>query len=485
VTGTGGRVYVVLAAGRSVRMKSALPKVLHKVAGRPILDRVLDVAEALAAEETGWRTVVVVGAGREDVVPHLARTAPRAAIVVQDPPRGTGDAVRAAVAEFGDAETVVVVPGDAPLLKARTVLQLVAHLRLDAGTSMAFLTARLPEPGLYGRVVRDREGGFVRIVEEKDATADEKSISEVNAGAYAFDRTFLEAVLPTLSDQNASGEYYLTDVLGYCVTHGRNVASVTAEDPNEVLGINSRSDHARVEGILRRQAAEAAMSVGVTLVRPETITLDETVRLSPDVVLEPFVTLLGDTRVDEGTTIGQGTVVRDSVFGRNVTVKPYCVIESARVGNGAIVGPFARLREGTELADDVHVGNFVETKKARLEKGVRANHLTYLGDTTIGERTNVGAGVITCNYDGFTKHRTTIGKDVFVGSDSQLVAPVTVGDGAVIAAGTTVTEDVPENALTLSRTPQKNIEKGGAIYRERKTKPPEKKETKEKGRSDS
>jgi bifunctional UDP-N-acetylglucosamine pyrophosphorylase/glucosamine-1-phosphate N-acetyltransferase len=210
------------------------------------------------------------------------------------------------------------------------------------------------------------------------------------------------------------------------------------------------------------------MRAGTTILRPETVTLDETVVLEADTVLEPFVTLLGKTRIGTGTVIGQGTVVKDSVFGKNVTVRPYCVIESAVVGDGAVVGPFARLREGTDLAEGVHVGNFVETKKAVLKKGVKANHLTYLGDTEIGERTNVGAGVITCNYDGFAKHRTTIGKDVFVGSDSQLVAPITIGDGAIIAAGTTVTEDVPRDALALAREPQKNLPEGGAKYRERK-----------------
>jgi bifunctional UDP-N-acetylglucosamine pyrophosphorylase/glucosamine-1-phosphate N-acetyltransferase len=233
--------------------------------------------------------------------------------------------------------------------------------------------------------------------------------------------------------------------------------------------VNSRADLARVDALLRRRAAEAAMAAGATLRRPETITLDETVVLEPDTVLEPFVTLLGTTRVGAGSTIGQGAVVRDSDFGRNVTVRPYSVIESARVGSGAVVGPFARLREGTDLHEGVHVGNFVETKKAVLKAGVKANHLTYLGDTEIGEKTNVGAGVITCNYDGFSKHRTTIGRNVFVGSDVQLVAPVTVGDGAVIAAGTTVTKDVPADALALARSPQENLPDAGAKYRERKS----------------
>ena len=233
--------------------------------------------------------------------------------------------------------------------------------------------------------------------------------------------------------------------------------------------MNSRADLAAVERILRDRKASEAMRTGTTILRPETVTLDDTVVLESDTVLEPFMTLLGKTRVGSGTVIGQGTVVKDSVFGKNVTVMPYCVIESAVIGDGASVGPFARLREGTDLAEGVHIGNFVETKKAVLKKGVKANHLTYLGDTEIGERTNVGAGVITCNYDGFAKNRTTIGRDVFVGSDVQLVAPVTIGDGAIIAAGTTVTEDVEKDALALSRVPQKNLPEGGARYREKKS----------------
>jgi bifunctional UDP-N-acetylglucosamine pyrophosphorylase/glucosamine-1-phosphate N-acetyltransferase len=232
--------------------------------------------------------------------------------------------------------------------------------------------------------------------------------------------------------------------------------------------VNSRADLARVDTLLRRRNADAAMAAGATLVRPETITLDDGVVLAQDTTIEPFVSLLGKTRVGKGTVVGQGSIVKDSTLGANVTVKAYCVIEAAVVASGAVVGPFARLREGTDLGVGVHVGNFVETKKAKLHAGVKANHLTYLGDTEIGARTNVGAGVITCNYDGFAKHTTTIGQDVFVGSDSQLVAPVTVGDGAVIAAGTTVTGDVPKDALALARAPQTNLEGGGAKYRERK-----------------
>ena len=461
-----GTVVVVLAAGRGVRMRSALPKVLHPAAGRPLLARVLANAAPLLGKD-GASLVVVAGPGREGVETCVRGQASDATLLLQEPARGTGDAVRVASSAFGEASRVVVLSGDVPLLTGKSVGKLLAAFEVP-GTAVAFLTAVLPAPGSYGRVVRDARGEVVRLVEAGDATETEREIAEVNAGIYAFDRTFLDAALPRLAPDNAQGELYLTDVVGMAVASSRRAAGIPVEDPDEILGVNCRADLARIEGILRRRAAVAAMEAGATLLRPETVTLDETVLLGTDTVVEPFVTLLGVTRVGEGTRIGQGCVIRDSALGRDVTVKPYCVIEEARVSDRAIVGPFSRLREGTELAEDVHVGNFVETKKARLARGVKANHLTYLGDVWVGERTNVGAGVITCNYDGFAKHRTTIGSDVFVGSDTQLVAPVTVGNGAVVAAGTTVTEDVPADALALSRSAQKNTEQGGARYREKK-----------------
>ena len=466
---TGETAVVVLAAGKGVRMKSALPKVLHPAAGRPLAEHVLRIARAVLAEANGGRLVVVVGAGREAVVELVERVAPGAIVAVQDPPRGTGDAVRAAAPHFGDASRVVVLSGDVPLLRPATVTRLLAELDARRDTPVAFLTAVLPNPPPYGRVLRDANGIVVAVVEERDATDEEKRIREVNAGVYAFDRSFLEGALARLEPTNAQGEYYLTDVLAMAVESGRPAHGVAVDDPDEILGVNSRAELAIVDARLRRRAADAALAAGATLIRPETITLDEEAVLEPECVVEPFTSLLGRTRIGPGSRIGQGSVIRDSTIGADVTVKPYCVMEGASVGNGAVVGPFARLREGTELAAGVHVGNFVETKKAVLHEGVKANHLTYLGDTEVGERTNVGAGVITCNYDGFAKHRTTIGRNVFVGSDVQLVAPVTVGDGAIVGAGTTVTEDVPPDALVTSRSPQKNAPGGGAAYRERKT----------------
>ena len=472
-----GRVTVVLlAAGRGVRMKSARPKVLHEAAGRPLIDHAVAAARAFLAGRPGSRLVVVAGAGREELIPHLARTAPEAAVVVQDPPRGTGDAVRAAVPALGDARRVVVLAGDVPLLTAGTLVRLEEALDVDTGAGVAVLTARLGDAGAYGRVVRDGNGRFARIVEAKDATPEELSIGEFNSGIYAFERTVLERELPRLTDDNAQREFYLTDVLGLAVADGIGVVAIPVEEASEVLGVNSRAELAEVDALLRRRAARAAMAAGATLIRPETITLDEGVTFGPDAVVEPFVTITGASSVGALSRIGQGCIVAASTIGANVVVRPYCVIENAVVGDGAVVGPFARLREGTVLGPEVHVGNFVETKKARLARGAKANHLTYLGDCSIGEKTNIGAGVITCNFDGFGKHHTGIGAGVFVGSDVQLVAPVTIGDGAVIGAGSTITKDVPAQGLATSRVPQKTIEGGGARYRERKLAEKSKKE---------
>ncbi len=460
---------VVLAAGKGTRMRSARPKVLHGVAGRPLLDRVLSTARDLVAGETAARLVVVTGPSDDDAIAaHLRSAFPDATGVPQASPRGTGDALRAAMAGVGDAKTIVVLPGDAPLVTTTSVRRLLAELEAGSDAPVAFLSAVVPGSSGYGRVVRDDRGTVVAIVEERDASERQREIREVNGGVYAFDRSFLEAALPRLEPANAAAELYLTDLLAMAAEAGRPARSVTAPSPEEILGVNSQADLARVEGILRARAAAAAMEGGATLRRPETITLDDTVVIAADTILEPFVTLLGTSTVGEGTWVGQGCVIRDTVLGRNVILHPYCVAERSRIGDGASVGPFARLREGTDLGPSVHIGNFVETKKAVLRKGAKANHLTYLGDVEVGERTNVGAGVITCNYDGFFKHRTTIGKDVFVGSDVQLVAPVSVGDGAVIGAGTTVTADIPSDALATSRTPQQTTEGGGARYRERK-----------------
>ncbi len=466
---TGSRLtVVVLAAGAGVRMRSCLPKVMHAAGGRPLLGHVLGTARRVVEEAGGGSVVAVIGAGRETVVPWAGRAAPDVTLVVQDPPRGTGDAMRVASSAFGAAGRIAVLSGDVPLLAPASVTALLSALDGPGAPAVAFLTARLPEPGAYGRVIRDASCEVVKVVEARDATAAEKLVDEINSGVYAFDRAFLDRALPLLTAENVQKELYLTDVLGIAVREGRRVTGIEVADPREILGVNSRRELAEVDSLLRRRAAEAALDGGATLIRPETITLDDTVVVEADAILEPFTTLTGTTRVGSGARIGQGSVVSDSEIGAGAELRPYCVVDRAVVGERAIVGPFARLREGTVLDTEVHVGNFVETKKARLARGAKANHLTYLGDVTVGERSNVGAGVITCNYDGFAKNVTTIGAGVFVGSDVQLVAPVTIGDGAMIGAGATITKDVPADGLALSRTPQTVSEGGAASYRRKK-----------------
>ena len=460
---------VILAAGKGVRMKSLLPKVLHRAAGRPLVDHVVRTACGVLAEFGAHPPIVVVGNGREAVTPHLTAEFPGIRIAVQDPPRGTGDAVRVALPLLSDETKVAVLAGDAPLLRASSLERLFAALDQPERPAVAFLTAVLPDPGAYGRVIRDGSGRVVRIVEAKDATAEEKSVCEINSGIYAFEREFLSRAIPRLTTKNAQGEYYLTDVLEMAVAEGLAIEGIAVAEPSEILGVNSRKELALVDSELRRRAIDLAFSCGVTIVRPETVTIDDTVELSPDVVIGPFVSLCGKTVVGAGSQIGQGAIVIDSRLGSGVEVRPYSIVEKSVAGDGALIGPFARLREGTDLAAGVHIGNFVETKKARLARGAKANHLTYLGDCAVGERTNVGAGVITCNYDGYGKNVTTIGSNVFVGSDVQLVAPVTVGDGAVIGAGTTVTKDVPSDAIATSRAPQQNLEGAARSYHERKS----------------
>jgi len=342
--------------------------------------------------------------------------------------------------------------------------------RLCAAEAL-LLAMDLPQPGAYGRVLQHVDGRLEGIVEAKDATPAQLAVQRVNGGAYTLPWPALRKALQGLTNQNAQKEYYLTDA----VAAAAKEVPVRVEicDPEELAGMNSRLDQAALQASAQQRIQRHWMAEGVTFLHPESILVGPRVALDRDVLLEPGVTLEGTVRLGEGTRIGQGTVISESVLGTDVEVRPYCVIEHARVGDGAKVGPFARLREGTDLGDGVHIGNFVETKKAKFHKGAKANHLAYLGDTEIGEKTNIGAGVITCNYDGVNKHKTTIGRNVFVGSDTQLVAPVTIGDGALIGAGSTITDNVPAEALALSRVPQISREGGATKLRSRQKKPTE------------
>ncbi len=453
---------LVLAAGRGTRMRSGLAKVLHRVLGRPLLAWPLDIARALPAARRG----VVVGFQAEAVAGALP---PGFEPIVQKQLWGTGHAVRQARRLFaGEGETVVL-SGDTPLLRAATVRRLLAvHRRRRAAVS--FLTARLADPSGYGRVVRCGAGRVKAIIEHDDAPPDVREIREVNAGVYCLENRFLDGALGGLRAGNRQEEYYLTDVVAAAVRAGRMVLGVPCGDPEEMLGVNDRVQLARAQDVLRRRVLERLMRAGVTVVDPSSTWVEPQVRVGADSVLLPGTSLQGGTVVGAGCHIGPYARLRDSRLAAGCVVRDCCVVEEARLGPRCHVGPFAHLRPGTRLGPGVRVGNFVETKKARLGAGAKASHLSYLGDAEIGRRVNIGAGTITCNYDGFAKFRTTIGDDVFVGSDTQFVAPVRVGRGALVAAGSTVTKDVPAGALVLSRSPQKVVAGWAARRRERRAK---------------
>jgi bifunctional UDP-N-acetylglucosamine pyrophosphorylase/glucosamine-1-phosphate N-acetyltransferase len=416
-----------------------------------MLEAVLRSAESLRPSQI----VVVLGASRAAVEPLLAGR--DVTVVVQDPPRGTGDAVvRALAALSGGDGPVLILSGDVPLIRRETLTGLLD--KVGEGADLALLTFRPPEPGAFGRVVRDRRGRVQRIVESRNATARERSIGEVNAGIYAFQAPALARAAARLREDPVSREIYLTDAVEILTSARNRVETAESGDWREAWGINTRTDLAAAEEIARRRALEAALEAGVTLIDPATIRIGPDVQLEPDVVLHPFVSLEGRTVLRERCEILPFTRIVGSEVAPDVVIGPHCDIEGAVIGARSRVGPFARLRPETVLEEDVRVGNFVETKKTTLRRGVKALHLSYLGDAEIGAETNVGAGIITCNYDGEKKNRTTVGSGVFLGSDSQLIAPVTIGEGAYVGAGSTITQDVPPGALAISRVPQKNIE---------------------------
>ncbi len=438
---------IVLAAGIGSRMRSARPKVLHRVGGRTLLDAVLAAAEGVEPAQV----VVVVGSGRAEVIASLSGRA--VTPTVQDPPLGTGDAARRGLEALRPGNgPVVVLAGDTPLLRAETLRDLV-DLRRRESLDLAFLSFAPPEPGDFGRVVRDPRGKVLRIVESKVASARDRRIREVNAGVYCFAPAALDAALSRIRRNPVSKEFYLTDAVEILAARKGRVAAVQAEDWREAWGVNTRRDLAAAEEMERRRAIERALDAGVTLLDPATVRIGPSVRLAPDVILHPFVSLEGATVIEEGCEILSFTRVLDSHVAAGAAIGPHCDVEGAKIGPRARVGPFSRIRPASVLEEDVRVGNFVETKNTTLRRGVKALHLSYLGDADIGAEANIGAGVITCNYDGENKHRTTIGEKAFIGSDSQLVAPVRIGDGAYVGAGTTVTEDVPDGALALTRPP--------------------------------
>lgn len=440
---------VILAAGEGKRMRSARPKVLAPLAGAPLLAHVLATARALKPE----RIVVVYGNGGDAV--RRAFPDDDLAWVPQREQRGTADALAAALPELPGSGEVLVLYGDVPLLRAHTVAPL---LEAAAAGALAVLTARLDNPRGYGRILRKKSGEITGIVEERDANARQMAINEINTGVLAGPAGRLREWLPRIGNDNAQGEYYLTDAVALAVADEVLVQGIEAAEASETRGINNRAELAAAEAVLRRRRAAELMAAGAVLADPERVDVRGRIACGRDVFIDANVILSGKIELGDGVRIGAGAVITDSVIGSGTEVRPYSVIENARVGADAMIGPYARLRPGSELAAATHVGNFVEVKNTKLGHGSKANHLAYLGDADIGAGVNVGAGVITCNYDGAAKHKTVIGDEAFIGSDCPLVAPVEIGEGATIGAGSTITEDVPAGTLALGRSRQVTIE---------------------------
>jgi len=440
---------VILAAGQGKRMKSDLPKVLQPLAGRPLLGHVLDTAAGLEAAAT----CVVYGHGAEQVLRSFEGRDVR--WVLQAEQHGTGHAVMQAMPQVPDDHLVLVLYGDVPLVQLDTLARLVAAAGPDA---VSLLSVMLPDPTGYGRVVRDGAGNVVRIVEHKDANAKERAIHESNTGLMCVPARRLKGWLASLKNDNAQGEYYLTDIVVMAVRSGCQVHAVVAPTVAEVLGVNDKAQLAELEAAYRRQRAAALMLEGVTIVDPARFDARGPVSVGRDVYIDVNVVLEGNVKLGNRVRIGPNVLIRDSEIGDDTVVFPNCVIDSARIGSNCNIGPFARFRPSAELEAGVHVGNFVEVKNSVIRAGAKANHLTYLGDATVGAKVNVGAGTITCNYDGVNKWRTEIGAGAFIGSGTMLVAPVKVGAGATIGAGSTITRDAPDDKLTVERSKQVTVD---------------------------
>jgi bifunctional UDP-N-acetylglucosamine pyrophosphorylase/glucosamine-1-phosphate N-acetyltransferase len=443
---------VILAAGQGKRMHSDLPKVLHPLAGKPLLGHVLDTARAIGAT----KICVVYGHGGEQV--RAALDAPDLTWVKQEPQLGTGHAVLQAMPQFAavsPAPTLqtLVLYGDVPLIRAATLQRLIAAA---GGDKLALLTAHLDSPQGYGRIVRV-DGAVKRIVEEKDADDAERAIREINTGILVAPTAALTRWLPTLGNRNAQGEYYLTDIVALAVAEGMPVVTAHPDAAWETEGINSKLQLGALERVHQRNVAEYLMEAGITLSDPARLDVRGELKCGRDVSIDVNCVFEGSVELADNVLIGANCVLKNCRIGSGTRIAPFCHIEDAVVGADSIIGPYARLRPGTELGSGVHIGNFVEVKNSTIADSSKANHLAYIGDATIGRRVNVGAGTITCNYDGANKHRTVIEDDVFIGSDTQLIAPVTVGRGATIGAGTTLSKDAPPDQLTVSRAKQASI----------------------------
>ena len=439
---------VILAAGQGSRMKSRLPKVLHPLAGKPLLGHVIDTARKLAPE----RILVVYGHGGDQV--RAAFPDPDLVWVEQREQKGTGHALKQALPQLGGLDKVLVLYGDVPLIRAQSLADFIEATE----SALGLMTVDLDDPTGYGRIVRDGAGNLLRIVEEKDANDDEKAITEINTGIMLLGVEPLGRWLDALSNDNAQGEYYLTDVIAMAVHEGVAVHAAQPREVVEAQGVNDRRQLARLERVLQGWQADALMEAGVTLLDPARFDLRGTLQVGRDVTLDVNVLIEGEVTLGDNVRVGANSVLRNVTVEDDVVILENCVLEEAHVGKGSRIGPFSRLRPGAHLVGGAHVGNFVEIKKSTIGQGSKVNHLSYIGDTHMGAGVNIGAGTITCNYDGAYKHQTRIGDDAFIGSNSALVAPVAIGDGATIGAGSVIVRDAPENKLTLSRAKQITID---------------------------
>jgi len=445
----------IMAAGKGTRLKSRRPKVLHEIGGQALLLHVIAAAKTITPAD---HIYCIIGHEADRVRDAVESTG--VAFVLQAEQRGTGHALQQLKAHFAitsdkPPENLLVLSGDVPLIKPST-LQAMCDFHLREHAAMTILTAVPPDPTGYGRIIRKAPTSpeVSAIVEQKSLLPDQLATPEINSGIYCFRTAALFAHLDSLSTDNPHAEFYLTDIASLLVAQGQRVVALQADTVDEVLGANTIAEMMHLDAAMRLATARRLMSEGVTIFRPDTVIIDAQVQVGPDSILQPYVQLLGNTKVGSNTRIASYSVVENSTIGDNALLRNGCILSETTVADGAKLGPYAHLRPGSDIGEDAHIGNFVETKKVRLGKGSKANHLTYLGDAIIGAGVNIGAGVITANYDGTHKHTTTIGDGVFVGSDSTLIAPITIGDNALIAAGSTLTEDVPPDSLALGRTRQ-------------------------------
>jgi bifunctional UDP-N-acetylglucosamine pyrophosphorylase/glucosamine-1-phosphate N-acetyltransferase len=460
LTGTAPLAIIIMAAGQGTRLKSRRAKVLHEIGGRPLLAHVIAAAGQVVPQRDIY---VVIGHQAESV--RAAVESMGVQLVLQAEQRGTGHAIMCAREQARAYENVLVLSGDVPLIRPETIAR-VRELHLRQNAAMTILTAEPADPAGYGRIIRHSADSdrVTAIVEQKALNQAQQKVREINSGIYAFATAKLLAHIDRLTTDNVHGEYYLTDLAALLVREKAKVVAIKADDPTEVLGANTLKELAALDATLRARKCDELMASGVTVYRPETCVIDSEVEVAPDTVIEPFVQILGKTQIGPDCRIRSYSVVSESQIAERVLIRPGCIIDRARVAAGAVLGPYSHLRPGTEIGPDAHIGNFVETKKARVGRGSKANHLTYLGDAEIGAGVNIGAGTITCNYDGEKKHLTVIEDGAFIGSDTTLLAPVRIGKDSYIAAGSSITHDVPDDALALGRARQ-TVKEGWAKQR--------------------